>query len=223
MRNVIKSTLVAASLIATPLAQAEVSLDKLSINIGAITVKPDSSTSYIDGTNNTLGLSVDSNTQLGITLDYAINDNWALELIAATPFSHDIDGEAGLDGASLGSTKHLPPTLLAQYHFGGSNAVFRPFIGAGINYTIFFDEQAGQDLKTTLGTNDVELKLDNSLGLAAQAGFNYSVNNKWAVHAVATYMDIDSDAEIFANGTKALTSTVNIDPVVFMLGMKYKF
>ena len=221
MRNVLKSSLVAATLIATPFAQADF-LDNLSVNIGAITVAPDSGTSNIDQ-DPSLGLGVDSNTQLGITFDYALNDNWALELIAATPFSHDISGEAGLAGADIGSTKQLPPTLLAQYHFGDANSAFRPFVGAGLNYTMFFDEQAGQDLKTTLGTDDVEIKLDDSFGLAAQVGFNYMLNEKWGIHAMALYMDIDSDAEVFADGKKALTSTVNIDPTVFMLGMKYKF
>jgi len=221
MRNVLKSSLVAATLIATPFAQADF-LDNLSVNIGAITVSPDSGTSNIDQ-DPSLGLSVESNTQLGITFDYALNDNWILELIAATPFSHDISGEAGLAGADIGSTKQLPPTLLAQYHFGDSNAAFRPFVGAGLNYTMFFDEQAGQDLKTTLGTDDVEIKLDDSFGLAAQVGFNYMLNEKWGIHAMASYMDIDSDAEVFADGKKALTSTVAIDPTVFMLGMKYKF
>lgn len=221
MRNVLKSSLVAATLIATPFAQADF-LDNLSVNIGAITVSPDSGTSNIDQ-DPSLGLSVESNTQLGITFDYALNDNWVLELIAATPFSHDISGEAGLAGADIGSAKQLPPTLLAQYHFGDSNTAFRPFIGAGLNYTMFFDEQAGQDLKTTLGTDDVEIKLDDSFGLAAQVGFNYMLNEKWGIHAMASYMDIDSDAEVFADGKKALTSTVAIDPTVFMLGMKYKF
>jgi len=221
MRKVLKSSLVAASLLATPFAQADF-LDNLSVNIGAITVAPDSGTSNIDQ-DPSLGLSVESNTQLGITFDYALNDNWVLELIAATPFSHDISGEVGLAGADIGSTKQLPPTLLAQYHFGDSNSVFRPFIGAGLNYTIFFDEQAGQDLKTTLGTDDVEIKLDDSFGLAAQVGFNYMLNEKWGIHTMASYMDIDSDAVVYADGKKALTSTVNIDPMVFMLGIKYKF
>ena len=49
------------------------------------------------------------------------------------------------------------------------------------------------------------------------------LNEKWGIHAMASYMDIDSDAEVFADGKKALTSTVAIDPTVFMLGMKYKF
>ena len=217
MSKLLKSALLTAGLIAAPFANAN-----LSVNIGAIHVNPDSSSSAINEAP-TLGLGVDSNTQLGITFDYALNDNWVIELVAATPFSHDITGEDGLAGAGIGKTKHLPPTLLAQYHFGDASAAFRPFIGAGLNYTIFFDEQAGADLKATLGTDDVEIKLDDSFGLAAQAGFNYSLNETWGVHGMVSLIDIDTDATVYANGTKALTSTVNIDPVVFMLGLKYKF
>jgi len=230
MRNVLKSSLVAATLIATPFAQADF-LDNLSVNIGVIHANPNSDTSKIkfsaDGTDTPYGLSVGSDTQLGITLDYALNDNWVVELIAATPFSHDISGEEGLEGADLGSVKHLPPTLLAQYHFSDASSAFRPFVGAGLNYTMFFDEQASSTLtdfvNDNIGAGNVDLKLDDSFGLAAQVGFNYMLDQQFGIHAVATYMDIDSDADVLLNNKAILTSSVAIDPMVFMLGMKYKF
>ncbi len=217
MKKHISAIALASLLIASPFASAN-----LSVNIGAINVNPDSGTSDINE-NNALGLSVDDNTQLGITVDYALDDNWVLELVAATPFDHDIKGESALAGATLGDTKHLPPTLLAQYHFGQKSDAFRAFVGAGLNYTTFFDEQAGSDLKAALGTNDVELKLDDSFGIALQAGFNYMFDEKWGLHGMVSWIDIDSDATVYANGAKALTSTVKIDPVVTMLGVKYRF
>ena len=106
MRNVLKSTLVAATLIATPFAQADF-LDNLSVNIGAINVNPDSGSSALNEIP-TAGVSVDSNTQLGITFDYTLNDNWVIELVSATPFSHDIAGTGvgSIKGANIGKTKH---------------------------------------------------------------------------------------------------------------------
>ncbi|WP_105190155.1 OmpW/AlkL family protein [Pseudoalteromonas sp. T1lg48] len=220
MKKTLSAALVGLLLGTSSLAHAN--LSNLSINVGAINVNPDSEVSKLDQ-DPTLGLNVDDDTQLGITIDYALNDNWVLELIAATPFSHDVDGRAGLKGASIGEVKHLPPTLLGQYHFGQAGDKFRPFVGAGINYTIFFDEEAGQDLKTVLGTNDVDVELDDSLGLAAQVGFNYALDKNWGLHGMVSYMDIDSDASVYANGVKALTVDIKIDPVVAMFGVRYSF
>lgn len=216
-----KKTL-SAALIGLFLGTSSYAHANLSVNVGAINVNPDSEVSKINEAP-TLGLNADDDTQLGLTFDYALNDNWTVELIAATPFSHDVNGRLGLEGAKIGNIKHLPPTLLGQYHFGQAGDKFRAFVGAGVNYTVFFDEQASQDLKTTLGTDDVELKLDDSVGLAAQVGFNYAFDKHWGLHGMASYMDIDSDASVYANGQKALTVDVKIDPVVAMLGVRYTF
>ncbi|WP_462158787.1 OmpW/AlkL family protein [Pseudoalteromonas sp. GB56] len=214
--------LVSAALVGLLLGTSSLAHANLSINVGAINVNPDSSTSKINEAPS-LGLNADDDTQLGLTFDYALNDNWVVELVAATPFSHDVNGQAGLAGASIGKIKHLPPTLLGQYHFGQAGDKFRPFIGAGVNYTIFFEEEASQDLKTTLGTQNVELELDDSFGLAAQAGFNYSFDKHWGLHAMVSYIDIDSDATVYADGVKALTVDVKVDPIVAMVGVRYSF
>ena len=213
----LSAALLSTLLVAAPFAQA-----KLSVNVGAINVNPDNTASAINE-NNALGLVADSNTQLGITFDYQYSDNVVFELVAATPFSHTVEGAGGLAGADIADVKHLPPTLLAQYHFFDATAKFRPFVGAGLNYTVFFDEEPSAALKATLGTNDVELDLDSSFGIALQLGFNYDLNEKWGLHGMISKIDINTDATVYANGTKALTSDVELDPVVAMFGVKYKF
>jgi len=216
-----KKTLTIAALTSllalSPLAHAN-----FSVNVGAISVDPDNSSSAINEAP-TLGLKGGADTQLGITIDYAFDDNWVLELVAATPFDHNVNGTGGLAGNKIADIKQLPPTLFAQYHFLDSSYAFRPFVGVGVNYTMFFDEQPTAALKATLGTEDVDVRLDDSFGFAAQAGFNYMMNENWGVHAMVSVIDIESDATVFANGAQALTSTVKIDPVVAMLGVKYKF
>ncbi len=192
----------------------------LSINLGVINVNPSSATSEIEQ-NTALGLKVDDNTQLGITIDYMVNDQWGLELMAATPFEHDIDGAKTIPGAAVGSTKHLPPTLYAQYYIEQSDSL-QFFIGAGINYTIFFEEQAGEDLKALLSSTDVELELDNSLGLAAQLGLNYKYNDRWGAHFMAAWIDIDTEATVRSAGTE-LNADVEIDPLVLFAAVKYYF
>nr|WP_063382064.1 OmpW family outer membrane protein [Pseudoalteromonas luteoviolacea] len=215
--NKLTAALLSTLLVTAPLAQAQ-----FSVNVGAIHVNPIDSASAINE-NRALGLSADSDTQLGITFDYQYNDNLVFELVAATPFSHTVEGQGGLAGNDIAEIKHLPPTLLAQYHFFDASAKFRPFIGAGLNYTVFFDEEASAALKQTLKTDDVKVDLDNSFGLALQMGFNYEINDKWGLHVMVSKMDIDTDATVYANGVQALTSDVEIDPFVAMIGAKYKF
>ena len=217
MKTKISIALLTSLLALSPAAHAN-----FSVNLGAINVNPDNSGSAINEAPS-LGLKGDSNTQLGITVDYAFNDNWVLELIAATPFSHDVEGTGGLAGNKIADIKHLPPSLVAQYHFLDSSYALRPFVGVGINYTTFFDEQPSAALKATLNTDDVEVKLDDSFGFVAQVGANYKIDEKWGLHAMVSIMDIDTDATVYANGAKALTSTVSLDPVVAMFGLKYSF
>ncbi|MBB1332711.1 outer membrane beta-barrel protein [Pseudoalteromonas sp. SR44-5] len=217
MKKQLSAALLTSLLIASPFASAN-----LSVNVGAINVNPDNSSSAINE-DPSLGLKGSSDTQLGITVDYAFNDQWVLELVAATPFSHEVNGAGGLAGNKIADIKQLPPSLIAQYHFLESTSAFRPFVGVGINYTVFFDEQPSAALKTVLGTDNVEVKLDNSFGFVAQAGFNYMLDQNWGVHAMVSIMDIETDATVYAGGKQALTSTVKIDPVVAMLGVKYAF
>lgn len=175
----------------------------LILRVGAATVDPDG-----DGGLNG-DLSVDEDTQLGITGTYMLTDNWGLGLLAATPFSHDIK----LDGAGkVGETKHLPPTLTAQYYFNNESN-FTPFVGAGINWTTFFEEDTSGALAGT------ELELDDSLGWALEAGVDWALDDKWVVSAQVWYIDIETDADL--NGS--FLTEVEIDPWVYMIGIGYKF
>ena len=88
-----------------------------------------------------------------------LTDNWGVELLAATPFSHSVS-TAGL--GEVAKVKHLPPTLMAQYYFGDANSKVRPYVGAGINYTTFFDEEGRGALAGT------DVSVDSSWGMAGQ-------------------------------------------------------
>ena len=233
-----KSLFTTSALVATLFAPA--ALADFHVNVGAINVNPNADSTYLNVVETVAGLpqnssklDVDSNTQLGLTFDYDLNDNWTLELIAATPFSHDItlDSTVGaVNGLDVGETKHLPPTLLAQYHFMDKQQAFRPFVGLGLNYTLFFSEKVSPALTDVLvatgaasAGDKVSLHLDDSVGIAIQAGFNYRLNDNWGVHAMVAWADIDTDAEVRINGTNVQSAKVNIDPMIFMLGARYSF
>jgi outer membrane protein len=229
-----KTTLTAITLV-TLLASASAAAE-FGINIGAISVAPDDSSSSLNVVEQVAGLpagstsvAVNSNTQLGLTFDYKFTPNWSVQLIAATPFSHDIKVKgSAIDGLKVGKTKHLPPTLLAQYHFMPENQTFDPFVGLGLNYTIFFNEKVDTQLEGALdalnvtGNNDVVgLKLKSSFGLALQAGVNVKLTDSLGLHLMLSKMDIDTSGRVQVNGNTIQQVDVNIDPYVAMVGLRW--
>ncbi len=143
-----------------------------------------------------------------IDIDYAINDVLSAELVLTIPQKHGVD----LTGAGhLGSFKHLPPTLLLQYH-PNTGSAFEPYLGVGVNFTLIFDDN--------LSVAGVPLKLENySLGLAAQAGFDYRIDEQWSFNVDVKRAAIRSD--VLAGGAKL--TTAKLDPWLWAVGLKYDF
>ncbi|EPI8558532.1 outer membrane protein OmpW [Vibrio fluvialis] len=186
------------------------------VRAGLAAVVPNDSSDKILGSDEEL--KVNSNTQLGLTLGYMVTNNISFEVLAASPFSHDISTDlSGL--GKIGETKHLPPTFMLQYYFAEPQSDFRPYVGAGINYTMFFDEKFNSTGENA-GLSD--LKLDDSWGLAANLGVDYKINDNWFLNASAWYANIETTAKYKAGGTSYSTD-VKINPWVFMIAGGYKF
>ncbi|RKQ38099.1 outer membrane protein OmpW [Enterobacter sp. R1(2018)] len=180
---------------------------------GTATVRP------TEGSDNVLGMggfNVSNNTQLGLTFDYMVTDNLGIELLAATPFRHKVGLGATGD---LATVKQLPPTLMAQWYFGDAKSKARPYIGAGINYTTFFDTDFNQTGKDA-GLTDLSVK--DSWGAAGQVGLDYMVNQDWLLNMSVWYMDIDTNVKFKAGGEQQNIKT-RIDPWVFMFSAGYRF
>ena len=176
------------------------------LGVGVHAVDPKSNNGRLAG--GTLPVDVKSDVMPTLTLEYFIRDNLGLEVIAAT-YEHDI----AIDGlGTVGSTRHLPPTVSLQYHFNGKGKV-SPFVGAGVNYTLFFDEDTRGALE---GSN---LKLDDSWGLAAHAGIDFALNERSAIRVDARWIDIDTDVRLDG----ARLGTVDIDPIVYGAAYVMKF
>ena len=165
----------------------------LGIGVGYLDPKSD------NGTVLGMDTTIDSDTRPIFTAEYFIRDNLGIELLAATPFKHDIT----LGGnTSADSVKHLPPTLSLNYHFV-TNSAWKPYVGAGLNYTIFFDEDMPG------------LEIEDSFGVSLQAGLDYMVTENGAVRLNVRWFDIDSDVNL--NGRNI--GKAEIDP--WLVGVSY--
>lgn len=194
----------AALLLSTPALAQEAG--DWTFGLGAHGVAPKSGNGSLAG--GTLDSDVGDDWRPTITAEYFFSPNLGLEILASLPFEHDIE----LNGVKAGSTKHLPPTFTLQYHFRNDSMV-TPFVGAGVNYTHFFDEETTGPLAGT------DLSLDASWGLAAHAGLDFAIgDNKW-LRVDARYMDIDTDVKV--NG--ADVGTVNIDPMIYGAAFVWSF
>jgi outer membrane protein len=176
-----------------------------SVAVGAHSVNPASNNGSLAG--GALEADVGSDWKPTITAEYFFTPNLGLEVLASLPFEHDIS----LNGVHADSTKHLPPTFTLQYHFNGEKV--SPFIGAGVNYTIFFDQQEEGPLAGT------DVNLGNSWGLAAHAGLDFRLANDRAIRVDVRWIDIDTDVSVDG----ADVGTVKIDPLVYGVAYVWNF
>lgn len=228
------------------------------VRAGAALVEPDESSSPIFIETLNLGAAgnaqagVDNDMQFGITGTYMLSNKVGVELLAATPFSHDIAAAGTIAGAGkIAETTHLPPTLTVNYFFNDPASAFQPYIGAGINYTIFFDEDVTPTLDNAgtlqalanlagagLAPNDfsnargTDIDLENSTGLALHLGFDYAITENLGLNVAYWNINIDTTADIsstvdstaLGNGVAIDAHVdVDIDPHVYMAGLYYKF
>lgn len=180
------------------------------LGVGVHQVAPRSDNGTLVGTPlGNLKMDVGNNTRPTVTAEYFLKDDLGVEVLAALPFQHDID-VVGV--GKVGSTKHLPPTVSLQYHFG--NGTLRPFVGLGVNYTRFFGT------RTTGPIAGTRLSLSDSWGLAGHVGVDVRVGEKGAIRIDYRKIDIDTKAKL--NGANlGAPNTVHIDPSVY--GVAYVF
>lgn len=142
-----------------------------------------------------------------LDISYFFTDNLALELILATS-RHDVEAL----GADLGEVQLLPPTLTLQYHFLPQER-FSPYLGAGINYTVFFDEEEGAASS---------IDYEDSFGFALQAGIDYALSGNWSLNFDVKKVFLDTDVDTTVEGTD-IEADVDIDPWIIGIGVGYRF
>lgn len=150
------------------------------------------------------GLSISNEVVPEVDFSYFVTDNIAVELIAATT-RHKVS----IPGASLGKVSLLPPTLTVQYH-PLPKAQLSPYIGAGLNYTFFYNVDSG---------DVASVKYDNHIGYALQAGVDYAISGNWSLNADVKKIFLKTDVSV--NGGSGIRAT--IDPWIVGVGVGYRF
>ena len=149
---------------------------------------------------------------------YFFTEHFAAELILGTA-KHDVQAINTLAGdVNLGSVWLLPPTLTAQYHFYTSDQkVFKPYIGAGVNYTLFYNVKSG----------DVAgVEYDNALGYAAQVGFDLMLDDTFFINFDAKRLFLSTDVTVDASNLApglSIPAEVDINPWLIGVGVGMKF
>jgi len=147
-----------------------------------------------------------------LDITYFFTENIAAELILGTTYA-DVHGEKSVKAfGNIGKTWLLPPTLTLQYHLTNFGA-FKPYVGAGVNYTIFYNQE---------GKSVNKLDIENSFGFALQAGFDYMIDQHWGINADVKKIFLRPDYKVRSGGT-TLRGTADLDPWLIGVGITYRF
>lgn len=165
-------------------------------------------------------LVVDSDVSFTFDVTYMFHNHFGVELLAAYPFTHGIDAKL-YDGTNIraGNVDHLPPTLSLVWRPGAYDATVQPYVGVGVNYTMFSGEELRGNFTSALKLpSNTDLSLDDSIGPAAVIGVDLfpGEEKKWFVNANVRWINIETDAELrlpITNASRVKLGTVEIDPM----------
>lgn len=175
------------------------------VRVRAVHLDPADKSAPLGGVGASDRLTVSDKTIPEVDVSYFFTPNLAAELVLTYPQKHDVY----LDGANIGTFKHLPPSLLVQYHFMPEKTL-KPYIGAGVNYTTL------SKVRLLNGAGSLE---HDSVGLVLQAGVDYAIDKQWSLNVDIKKAQIRSD--VIVGG--AAVSRVKVDPLMIGVGVGYRF
>jgi len=217
MKKLIALPLLAAGMIAHP-AMAE--KGDTYLRLRGILVAPNESSGSVLPAFPGEKVSVDNSAMPEVDVTYMVTDHIGVELIASST-KHSASGRTGTTGGigKLASTWVLPPTLTVQYHPVVDGPV-RPYVGAGVNYTLFYAENASKGLEAAVGKTKVSMS--DSLGYALQAGVDIDLNKQLFLNLDAKYLDISTVATLRTTAAGTQKVKVDLNPIVFGVGVGFR-
>lgn len=151
-----------------------------------------------------------------IDFTYFFTKNIAAELILTYPQKHTVRVTQSAAGAfDAGSLNELPPSLILQYHFM-PDAQYRPYVGAGFNYTTY--SRVDLSPLSNIAAGNASIARTN-LGGVLQAGMDFKVGANSYINLDVKKVYIQSD--LYLNGAKI--STIKGDPVLWGVGYGFRF
>jgi outer membrane protein W/outer membrane protein OmpA-like peptidoglycan-associated protein len=206
---------VAAALAAPVAANAEEGTydpGKWLVRVGMSQINPDSTNLKI---NDTLAVVVDSDISPTATVEYMITPHLGTELLVAWPFTHGIDVKTAGGGVQRsGYVDVMPPTLSLNWHFN-PNGMVRPYVGAGLNYTLF----SGEETRLDSPLANADLELEDAWGMAGQVGVDIGERN-WFFNASVRYIDMNVSTKV---DTLQIDDDLTLDPWVYGIHVGYRF
>ena len=209
----------AALVIVGGIAPAQAKEGDVLVRLRAIVVAPTDSSDAVQPSFPGGKVDVGASVMPEVDITYMATNHVGVELIASST-RHEAKGRGTLTGIDpLASTWVLPPTLTLQYHLAPDSNI-RPYVGAGINYSIFYSTKAGDALEAVVGPTKV--KLNDSVGYALQAGVDVDITPKFFFNFDVKYIDMDPKARLNSGGA-INTTRFHIDPVVVGIGLGTRF
>jgi outer membrane protein len=155
-----------------------------------------------------------SATTLLFTYERMIRPDIGVEFVIGIPprIKAKATGTVAFLGDDVLSAKFVAPTGFVNYHFGAQGDTWRPYLGAGVNYTRF------TGIRSKLAP---QVEMSDSWGWAVQAGIDYALNKQWGLWASAATLRVKSD--LVAVGSTVLTTTIDFRPTTYEIGVSYKF
>lgn len=217
----------------TFLASGTAMAQQNTIKFGVAHVQPNSDASNVSGpfTPSGISLNVENVTTpiFGYVRDF--DDNWSIEFALGLPPTHDvtlkvnnpnIPGSAqALNGQVGARVRQVAPTVFVNYRFLDSSSAFRPFVGAGINYTRF-DKTRSTANGNTLNGGATSLSLEDSVGVAVQIGASYRLTKEWSVNAALATAQVKTKLTTNTLGI-VRTADIKFRPAVLSVTVGYSF
>lgn len=213
MNSKAHATVLAAALLA---ASGAAVAQQNTVKLGITRYDTSAKTDGIRGIGVPPGADIETTDATTVILVYErlINPNLGVELVLGIPprIKANAAGTVAFLGNDVLSAKNVAPTLLVNWHFGQPGDTWRPYVGAGLNYTKF------ASVKSTLSPDP---KMGDSLGLALQAGIDYRLTKEWSLFASVARVDVKS--KVVAAGATVIETKVDFRPVVYSFGAAYSF
>ncbi len=231
-----KKIFLSASVAALALAASGAALaQSTTLKLGFVNIEPNSSATAVSGPltpTDTLSLKVQSQSTLFFSAAREIDQHWEAELALGVPPTHDVTvvvlnpnklpgSVAAFDGAVGAKVRQIAPTLFANYRFGDNTSQIRPFVGIGVNYTVF-DKAESTAVNDAINGGPTTLKLDDSIGLALQLGVTAKLGGPWSLTGVWSTAQVKTKLTTNTYGLER-SADITFHPSVFTIAVGYSF